>query len=94
MLSLRAQRRGEIMNENMQRVVAMQTIEEVKGQMGVLQHILDDIQTVLAAKHDHDETLMPIAPEQIGALIRELEVLRLRIDRLTSAAHVPEDANW
>ena len=82
------------MNENSRRVVAMQTIEAVKGQMGVLQHILDDIQTVLATKHADDDTQMPIAPEQIGALIRELEVLRMRIERLTPAAHAPEDANW
>jgi hypothetical protein len=92
MMPRTAERRD--MNENTQRVVAMQTIEAVKGQMRVLQHILDDIQAVLATKRADDDTLMPIAPEQIGTLIRELEVLRLRIERLTPVADVPEDANW
>ncbi len=76
------------------RVGAMQTIEEVKGQMAVLQGILDDIQAVLSVRSAEDRTAAPIAPEQIGVLIRELETLRMRLERLAESGNAPGEANW
>jgi len=83
-----------VAEENARRVDAMQTIEEVKGQMAVLQGILNDIQTALSLRSANDPTPVPIAPEQIAVLVRELELLQLRLERLVVSGNVPEDANW
>jgi hypothetical protein len=80
--------------ENARRVSAMQTIEGVKGQMVVLQGILDDIQAVLSSRSAEDRMAAPIAPGQIGALIRELETLRMRLERLAEPGNAPGEANW
>ncbi len=70
------------MDDSARRIAVMQTIEEVKGQMRELRQLLDDIETVIAAKRADDDTVAPLAPEEIGMLIRQLEVLRLRLERL------------
>jgi len=79
-------------DENAQREAAMQTIEAVKGQMRDLRQLLDDIELVLAAKQA-DDTLVPIAPAEIGTLIRHLEVLRLRLERLATSSDAPEQSS-
>ncbi len=70
------------MEDSARRIAVMQTIEEVKGQMRELRQLLDDIETVIATQRADDDTVPPLAPEEIGMLIRQLAVLRLRLERL------------
>jgi hypothetical protein len=81
--------KGGDMDEHARRVAAMQTIEAVKGQMGDVRQLLDDIELVLAARQGEDAAIVPVAPAEIGALIRQLEVLRLRLERLAAAGDAP-----
>jgi hypothetical protein len=74
------------------RVAAMQTVEEIKGQMAVLQGILNDLQAVLALWDADDPASVPIIPTQVGVLVRELDLLRIRLERLT--ADRSGDATW
>jgi len=71
------------------RVGAMQTIEEVKRQMRDLRQILDDIEVVLGETQAGGGAAPTVAPEEIGTLIRQLELLRSRLERL-AAGPAPE----
>ncbi len=76
------------MDEETRRVRAMQTIEAVKGQMSRLRRELDAIETMLVSRHPDDETLIPVAVEQIGVLIEELGLLRARLEGGAEPWHV------
>ncbi len=71
----------------------MQTIEAVKDEMSRLRRRLDDLETVLAARHTDDEALIPVAVEQIGVLISELELLRVRLEGHAEPWHVAAESS-